>query len=194
MDKIKLDANISPIPMPVTIIGANINDNPNFMALAWVTRVNMRPSMWGITMNQRHHTAIGIKQNNTFSVNVPNTDLMKETDFCGIISGRKYDKSSLFEVFYGDLKTAPMINECPVNIECKLLQTIELPTHYFFIGEIVNVYSREKYVTENKLDAKKINPLILSMPQNKYWSLGDQLGEAWKIGRELKKDEVKKKR
>ncbi len=186
MEKINLGTNISPIPMPVTIIGTKIDEKPNFMTLAWVTRVNMKPTMWGITMNKRHYTAIGIKQNNSFSINIPKAELIKETDFCGIISGRKHDKSSLFDIFYGELKNAPMITECPVNIECKLFQTVELPTHYFFIGEIVNVYSEAKFVTQDKLDAKKIDPLILSMPQNKYWSLGDQLGDAWRIGRELK--------
>jgi len=189
MEKIKLGTNISPIPMPVTIIGAKVDGTPNFMTLAWVTRVNMKPPMWGITMNQKHHTVIGIKQNNSFSINIPNSEIIKQTDFCGIISGRTYDKSSLFDIFYGELENAPMINECPVNIECKLFQTLKLPTHYFFIGEIVTVYSEEKYVTENKLDAKKIDPLIFSMPQNKYWSLGDQLGDAWRIGRELKEEQ-----
>ena len=186
MEKIKLGTNISPIPMPVTIIGAKIDEKPNFMTLAWVTRVNMKPPMWGITMNKRHYTAIGIKQNKTFSINIPKAEMIKKTDFCGIISGRKYDKSSLFDIFYGELKNAPMISECPVNIECKLFQTVELPTHYFFIGEIVNVYSVAEFVTQDKLDAQKINPLILSMPLNKYWSLGDHLGDAWRIGRELK--------
>lgn len=185
MEKQPQNTNISPFPMPVTIIGAKVNEFPNFMTLAWVTRVNMRPPMWGITMNKKHHTPIGIIQNDSFSINIPNAEMIEKTDFCGITSGRKYDKSSLFDIFYGELKTAPMINECPVNIECKLFQTVELPTHYFFIGEIVNVYSEEKFVTQDKLDAKKINPLILSTPRNKYWSLGDQLGDAWRVGREF---------
>jgi len=186
MSKTKLDTNISPVPMPVTIIGTKVDGKPTFMTLAWVTRVNMKPPMWGITMNKKHHTAVGIKQTNMFSINIPNTSLLEKTDVCGLISGRKYDKSSLFHIFYADNQNVPFISECPVNIACKLVKTVDLPTHYFFIGEIEEVFAETDVITEEKLDAQKIAPILLSMPRNKYWALGDQLGNAWKIGFPLK--------
>jgi flavin reductase (DIM6/NTAB) family NADH-FMN oxidoreductase RutF len=108
-------------------------------------------------------------------------------DYCGIASGKNTDKSGVFEVFYGDLKTAPMIKECPVNLECKLVQTIELPTHYLFIGEIVASYADEQFLSTGKPDMQKINPLLLTMPDNHYWLIGKEAGHAWSDGKKLMK-------
>ncbi|MCX5814150.1 MAG: flavin reductase, partial [Proteobacteria bacterium] len=98
---------------------------------------------------------------------------------------KKYDKAKQFETFYGSLKTVPMIKECPYNIECKLIQTIDLPSNEFFIGEIVAVYSDEQYLTNGIPDIKKINPLILSMPESSYFTMGDHIARAWGAGKKL---------
>src|SRR5659263_71524 len=86
------------------------------------------------------------------------------TDYCGLVSGKTTDKSQVFETFYGELKTAPMVKECSLSLECKLIDRIDLPTNIFFIGEIIASYTDEKYLTDGKLDIKKMNPLLLSMP------------------------------
>jgi flavin reductase (DIM6/NTAB) family NADH-FMN oxidoreductase RutF len=109
-------------------------------------------------------------------------DMVAVTDYCGIVSGGKTDKSKLFEVFYGELKSAPMISECPLTIECKLVQTVDLPTNTLFIGEIRNIYSEERYLENGKPDVRKIRPFLLTMPDNRFWSVGGQVGNAWKDG------------
>ncbi len=75
-------------------------------------------------MNKRHYTNTGIRKNGTFSVNIPSAEMVKETDYCGLLSGKDVDKAELFENFYGKLWTAPMIEECPLNIECRLIKTV----------------------------------------------------------------------
>jgi flavin reductase (DIM6/NTAB) family NADH-FMN oxidoreductase RutF len=109
-------------------------------------------------------------------------DMAEVTDYCGIASGKKDDKSKLFEVFYGELKAAPLITVCPLNIECRVVQTVDLPTNTFFIAEIVTIFSEEKYLTGNKPDVKKIRPFLLTMPDNRFWSVGEHIGNAWKDG------------
>ena len=84
------------------------------------------------------------------------------TDYTGLVSGKRVDKSGLFDLFYGDLMAAPMIKECPLTIECKLHQQVKLPTNSFFIGEIVKAYSEEKYLTDGKPDIKKVNPFVFN--------------------------------
>ncbi|HQA80346.1 MAG TPA: flavin reductase family protein [Methanoregulaceae archaeon] len=185
--KISLGKNAFPFPMPVTLLGATVHGKPNFMALGWVSRVNANPPMIGCGVGRHHYTSAGIKQNKTFSVNVPGRSMMAEADYCGIVSGETADKAGLFSVFYGELKTAPMISECPVCIECRLVQSVTYPTNEFFIGEIVGSYTEERYLTGGKPDMKKIDPLLLSMPDNRYWSLGEYAGDAWSIGKSLKK-------
>ena len=71
----------------------------------------------------------------------------KKTDYCGLVSGRDTDKAALFDVYYGELKTAPMITECPLSLECGLEITVENPTNNFYIGEIIASYTEEKYLT-----------------------------------------------
>lgn len=185
--KISVGMNAFPFPMPVTLLGATVDGKPNFMALGWVSRVNANPPMIGCGVGRHHHTPAGIKQNKTFSVNVPSRSMMAVADYCGIVSGDTTDKAGLFSVFYGELKTAPMIRECPVCIECRLLQSVNYPTNEFFIGEIVASYTEERYLTGGKPDMKKIDPLLLSMPDNRYWTLGEHAGDAWSIGKSLKK-------
>lgn len=185
--KISVGKNAFPFPMPVTLLGATVDGKPNFMALGWVSRVNANPPMIGCGVGRHHHTPAGIKQNKTFSVNVPSRSMMAVADYCGIVSGDTTDKAGLFSVFYGELKTAPMIRECPVCIECRLLQSVNYPTNEFFIGEIVASYTEERYLTRGKPDMKKIDPLLLSMPDNRYWTLGEHAGDAWSIGKSLRK-------
>ena len=186
MTKINIGKNVFTQTMPVTLIGSKVEGKDNFMTLARVTRVNSNPPLFGVTINKVHHSFKGIMENKTFSINFPSENLLIETDYCGLVSGRKTDKSDIFNVFYGELETAPMIKECAVSIECKLFVVVELPTNNLFIGEAVAAYSEEQYLTDNKLDIKKINPLILTMPDNNYWKVGDHAGDAWYAGKNFK--------
>lgn len=109
------------------------------------------------------------------------------TDYTGLVSGRKIDKSELFEVFYGELQAAPMIASCPLTIECKVTQAVDLPTNTFFIAEMITVFTEDKFLTDGKPDYTKIKPFVLTMPDNNFWSLGEIVGKAWDAGKKLRK-------
>jgi flavin reductase (DIM6/NTAB) family NADH-FMN oxidoreductase RutF len=85
--------------------------------------------MLGICVNNAHASNVAIRDTGEFSVNVPSTDMLDITDCTGLVSGKQVNKSGLFEVFYGKLEAAPMIKTCPLSMECKVIQTIELPTN-----------------------------------------------------------------
>ena len=80
-----------------------------------------------------------------------------------------------------------MISDCPLSIECKVLQTVDLPTNSFFIAEIVNIYTEDEFLTDGNPDMKKINPFLLTMPDNNFWSIGERIGKAWDAGKKLRK-------
>jgi len=175
-------------PMPVVIIGVNVKDKPNFMPLAWVSIVEYKPPIISISSHQGHYTNIGIKENQTFSVNTPSKELVIPMDYCGLKSGKEIDKSDIFDTFYGELKTAPMIKASPLNLECRVVKTIELETgHDIFLGEIINAYSEDKFLTNGIPDVKKMNVIFFSMNDNNYWEIGDHVGRAWSIGKSYKK-------
>jgi len=107
--------NIGPnvfIPMPVALAGSLVEGKPNFMAVGWISRVNYKPPYLAISLNKSHYTCKGIRENRTYSLNFPNKAMMQETDYCGLVSGESFDKSNLFAVFYGEIKTAPLIEKC----------------------------------------------------------------------------------
>jgi flavin reductase (DIM6/NTAB) family NADH-FMN oxidoreductase RutF len=186
MGKVKIDLNSCLYPMPMTVVGATVENRPNFLAVAWVARVNFQPPMIGATLGKRHYTNAGIHAHKAFSVNIPGMDLMEKADYCGIVTGKTADKSKVFEVFYGELPQAPMIRQCPICFECKLVNAVDFPSNTLFVGEIVNVYAEESILTNGQPDVKKINPFTLTMPDNCYWSVGEKVGQAWSEGQSLK--------
>ncbi len=186
MKKISAGTNVFIYPMPVVLVGANIGDRAKFLAVGWVSRVNAAPPRLAVGIFNKNYTNEGIRANGTFSVCFPNRRLIEKVDCCGLVSGSKVDKSKLFDVFYGETKTAPMIGECCLNLECKLVQTVELPTNNLYIGEIVASFADERCMTEGKFDVKKLDPLLLTMPDNRYWTVGEFASDAWEAGKNLK--------
>ncbi len=187
MAKVNLGAHAYVYPMPVTLVGAMVEGRANFLAVAWVMRVSMKPPLLAVALNKSHYTPLGIREQQTFSVNFPGADLMEKADYCGLVSGHKVDKSGLFRVFFGELETAPLIEECPLGLECRLYQVVELPANDLFIGEIVAAHADEACLTDGKPDIAKLNPLVLTMPDNNYWTVGAHAGQAWNAGKNLKK-------
>jgi flavin reductase (DIM6/NTAB) family NADH-FMN oxidoreductase RutF len=174
-------------PMPVVIVGTVTDDRPNLMTAAWVTKLNSDPPLLGLSLGRKQHTAKGIQQNGQFSVSFPSVDQAVLADYCGLVHGYDEDKAAHIDVFRGALESAPMVRQCPLTLECRLTQTVELPKDLFFIGEVVNVYASEGVLTEGKVDPLKLRPFVLTMPGNAYWALGEHVGEAWSIGKGLLK-------
>jgi flavin reductase (DIM6/NTAB) family NADH-FMN oxidoreductase RutF len=184
MDKIPVGQNFF-IPMPVILVGTQVHGKANFMTVGWCARANANPPMIVCGIGNHHYTPKGIAETGTFSVNIPSADLLEKTDYCGLVSGQNNDKSHIFEVFYGPLKTAPMIKECPVSLECRLEQVVALPTNSLYIGEITGAYAESRIIKDGMPDFPEIDPLFLTMPDNRYWTLGKYAGDAWSAGKKL---------
>ncbi|MBI5459713.1 flavin reductase family protein [Methanobacterium sp.] len=187
MEKTNIGKNIFVYPMPVTLLGTKHGETANFMALGWLSRVNGNPPLLVASVNKAHLTNQLLKENKTFSINYPTEDMIGKVDYCGLVSGRKEDKSQLFTIEYGEMEDVPLIKECPLSLECKLVDVYEMPTHNLFIGEIIASYADEKILTRGKPDMSKLKPLLLTMPDNNYWTVKEKVGKAWDIGRGLRK-------
>jgi flavin reductase (DIM6/NTAB) family NADH-FMN oxidoreductase RutF len=120
-------------------------------------------------------------------VNIFSVDKIVEVDYVGLVSGSKTDKSAVFETFFGELKTAPIIRDCPLSMECRLHDTYETKTHDLFIGEIAATYADDAVLTGGKVDLAKVRPLLFDMSSRKYWSLGTPVGDCWGAGKKLMK-------
>lgn len=181
--KVKLGVRNCLYPMPTTLVGALVNGKPNYVTIAHVGIMELASVSLG--MNKSHYTNQGIKEQKAFSVNIPSVQMVKETDYCGLVSGKNEDKAALFTTFYGALKTAPMIVECCVNMECELVRTVDFPSHDVFVGRIVEAYCDENVLTGGVVDVGKVQPLLFVMNDRSYWRVGDRVAGAWDVGREL---------
>ena len=183
MEKIKFGPQTLLYPMPVILIGANINKKPNFMTAAWFAIAAYKPPAVSVALRKDRYTLEGVRENGTFSVNVPSSDMVKKTDFCGVYSGKKKDKSNIFKTFFGALKTAPLIQECPLNQECKVLHYLDVGSHTLVVGEIIETYISEDCLTNGKADPAKIDPLIYIPTTVKYHRLGEDIASAFTVGK-----------
>jgi flavin reductase (DIM6/NTAB) family NADH-FMN oxidoreductase RutF len=179
---------IGPMPymsvMPTVLVGANVNGKPNYMTAAWATVACLSPPMVCVAINHMRHTLRGIEANGTFSLNIPSLSQVVVTDHCGITSGANEDKSGLFRSFFGRTGTAPMAEECPVNIECRVFKTVDCGSHVLVIGEIAEIYAADAVTTGGKPDAAKIDPIIYA--QSTYWKLGSEAAKAFSAGKAYK--------
>jgi flavin reductase (DIM6/NTAB) family NADH-FMN oxidoreductase RutF len=183
--KTELGARNCLYPLPTVLVGALVNGKPNYITIAHVGIMDLESVSLG--MNKRHHTNAGIKTNKTFSINIPSTMMIKETDYCGLVSGKDKNKADMFKTFYGTLKTAPMIEQCSINMECELVKTVDFPNHDIFIGKIMNTHCDETVLTDGEVDFEKVQPILFVMNDRSYWSLGKKLAKAWNIGKERDK-------
>ncbi len=183
--KVELGAKNCLYPLPTVLVGAVVNGKPNYTAIAHVGI--MEPNAVSLGMNKTHLTNLGIKANKTFSINIPSTKLVKETDYCGLFSGRDKNKADLFKTFYGKLKTAPMIEECSINMECELIKTVDFPSHDVFIGKVVDTFCDEAVLVDGAVDFGKVDPILFVMNDRSYWRLGSKFAKAWNVGKELDK-------
>jgi len=189
MGKILMGPQTLLYPTPILLVGANIDDKPNFMAVAWCGIANSEPPMISIAIRHQRYTLRGVRQNLTFSANIPSADIVRETDYCGLVSGRKINKveACQFKVFYGKLDSAPLIEQCPINLECTVMHILNLGTHSLIVGKIEETYISEDCLTDGKPDVNKIKPFtFITSPALQYQALGEVIAKAFSIGKELK--------
>jgi len=184
MEKIKLGPQTFLYPMPAVLVGATVDEKPNFMTAAWCGVAAYKPPAIAVAIRKVRYTLKGVREHGTFSINVASSSLVKKVDYCGIYSGKNTDKSQIFTTFYGELKTAPLIEECPVNLECKAIHSLDLGSHTLVVGEIIETFITEGYLVDGKGDPEKIDPLIFIPGTSKYHRLGEEIAPAFQIGKQ----------
>jgi flavin reductase (DIM6/NTAB) family NADH-FMN oxidoreductase RutF len=183
MEKTKLGPQTLLFPMPAVLVGAQVNETANFMTAAWCGIAASTPPALTVALRPARFTLAGVQATGTFSINVPSADMAKVVDYCGIYSGHREDKSGLFQVDYGVLQTAPLIRECPVNLECKVLHALDLGSHRLIVGEIVESHVRSDCMVDGQPDAAKIDPIVYLTGNQQYCRLGEMVGRAFSIGK-----------
>ena len=165
-------------PCPVVLTTCvDAKGTPNIITLAWAGTVCSEPPTIGLGIRPSRYSHTLIKDAKEFVVNIPTAKILKETDYCGVSSGRDIDKFSETKLTpeQADKVEAPLIRECPVNLECILKDRIPLGAHDLFLGEIVQVHIDQDILEENgKIDFTKADPFVFNVGE--YWSINKKIG------------------
>ena len=174
-------------PVPVVMVSCgDEKGNKNIITVAWAGTVCSEPPMVSISVRPERHSYNMIKESGEFVINLTSKDLTFATDWCGVKSGKIADKFKSMNLTAKPAQTleyAPIIEESPVNIECKVKKVEELGSHHMFIGEITKVQVSEKYMTESgKFELNSTG--LVAYSHGEYFLLGEKIG---KFGYSVKK-------
>ncbi len=179
-------------PLPAVMVSVTDKEGKsNIITVAWTGTVCTNPPMVYISVRPERYSYHMIEETGEFVINLTTEKLAYATDYCGVKSGRDVDK---FEKMHltpekADKVKAPMIQESPVNIECKVVKKEELGSHHMFLAEVVAVHVDEQYLDEKNRFALEKTELI-SYVHGEYYSLGKLLGN---FGYSIRKREKEKK-
>ncbi|MGM9811550.1 MAG: flavin reductase family protein [Muribaculaceae bacterium] len=174
---------IYPLPAMMVSCGAT-PDEYNVFTASWVGTICSDPAMCFVSIRQSRHSYEIVKRNMAFTLNLTNEDLARATDWCGVRSGRDYNKFAEMNLtpVKGIKVNAPYINEAPMSIECRVKQIIHLGTHDMFIADVMNVLADKRFIDPQtgEFDLKKAN--LIAYSHGEYFKLGEKIGNfGWSV-------------
>lgn len=185
MSKISWKPGTMLYPLPAVMVSCGTFEKSNILTVAWTGTICTDPAMTYISIRKERYSYDIIKESKEFVINLTTKDLVKATDWCGVRSGKDFDKFKECNLTKekANFVKCPMIKESPISIECKVEEIKELGSHTMFIAKVLSVNVDEKYMDEDgRFALEKAEPITYSHGQ--YFSLGDYLG---KFGFSVKK-------
>ena len=166
-------------PLPAVMVSAADREgNDNIITVAWTGTVCTNPAMLYISVRPERYSYHMLRESGEFVVNLATEKLAKATDWCGVRSGRDFDKWKEMHLTRGKaekLTYAPIIQESPVNIECKVTEVQELGSHHMFLAKVEAVQVDERYMNETgKFELNDTQ--LLAYSHGEYYTLGKKLG------------------
>ena len=172
-------------PLPAVMVStADTKGHDNIITVAWTGTICTNPAMLYISVRPERYSYHLIKESGEFVVNLTTEKLAYATDWCGVRSGKDYDKWKETGLSRGKaekLSYAPTIKESPVNIECKVTEIKELGSHHMFLAEVQAVQIDEKYMNKNgKFELNSTG--LITYSHGEYHVLGKNLGKfGWSV-------------
>ena len=179
-------------PLPVVLVTVvDSAGNENVLTIAWTGTINSDPAMVFISVKPNRHSHYMLEETGEFVINLTTKNLARATDYCGVRSGRVEDKFEMMHLTKTPAKfvRASLIEESPVNIECKVTKTEKLGSHTMFMAEVLAVHVDQEYIDERStFSLERAKPIVYSHGQ--YYLLGERLG---KFGYSVKKKKKRRK-
>jgi len=188
--KTSLGARTLLYPAPALMVGTYDKvGKPNVMAAAWTGICCSKPPCVAVALRKATYSYGNLVARKAFTLSIPSHDLVAEVDYFGMASGRDEDKFAATGLtpVRGEFVDAPYVSECPVVLECRLAQTLELGLHTQFVGEILDVKADESVLGADGVpDMAKVRPVVFAPESRSYYRLGEYVGKAFSIGKKLR--------
>lgn len=178
MDKITWKPGNFIYPIPAVMVSCGTMEKSNIITVAWTGTLNTNPPIVYISLRPTRYSYQIIKEQKEFVINLTTQDLVKQTDWCGVKSGKNVDKFKEMKLTKqkANFVSCPMITESPVSIECKVKEIKELGSHYLFIADVLAINASKKYIDENgTFDISKCN--LITYANGGYFTLGKKIGK-----------------
>jgi len=175
-------------PIPIVLVGAEVNGRPNFATVGDCAVMGLNPALVTVSLAATHFTTEGIVSNRAFSINFPATRMIDRVDYCGMVSGRDVDKTSLFEVVRGETGV-PIAAECPVSLECSLVEETRIEHRVVFLAKVTQAHIDEALVrvVDGRVqlpEMSALDPIIYAL-DNRYDGIGTPIGTGYQEGKDL---------
>jgi flavin reductase (DIM6/NTAB) family NADH-FMN oxidoreductase RutF len=187
--KTSLGARTLVFPAPVFVVGTfDKAGRPNVMTASWGGICCSQPPCVAVSLRKATYTYGNILERKAFTISIPAEKHVKEADYFGLVSGRETDKfaATKLTAVKSELVDAPFVLEFPLIVECKLVRVVELGLHTQFVGEVVDVKAEEGVLTSSGLlDMGKLQPLAFAPDAQAYYGIGQRLGQAFSVGKDI---------
>jgi len=193
MEKVNMKPGTMLNPLPVVLVSSSDGEKDNLITIAWTGIINTNPPITYVSVRKSRESHQMISKSGEFVINLVNADMAKAVDFCGVRSGRDYDKfvTCGFTKEPADKVSTPLVAESPVNLECKVIEIKEYPSHDMFIAEIVAVHgAKELFDDKNRFCLDRAE--LVSYSHGEYFKLSkNPIGS---FGYSVMKEKTRKRR
>lgn len=172
-----LNAGTLLAPLPAVMVSCGTAENANVMTAAWTGIINTKPPMTYISVRPTRYSYGIIKERGEFVINLTTSKMVRETDFCGVKSGRDTEKLKKcgLHITSASAVTAPVIEESPLALECRVTEIKPLGSHDMFIAEILAVNVDGRYIdSKGKINLNQAG--LMAYSHGEYFALGRKLG------------------
>lgn len=177
-------------PLPAVMVSCGSTpDEYNIITVSWVGTLCTNPPMCYISVRPERHSSAILKKNMEFVINLTTADLARATDWCGVRSGKDYNKFAEMHLTPApaEIVNAPIIDEAPLSIECRVKEIIPLGSHDMFISDVVNVLADDRFYNHetDKFELSESDPLVYC--HGGYYHLGERIGKfGWSVEKKVK--------
>lgn len=168
-------------PVPIVLIGTFVKDKLNYTTIGDIAIAGLNPPLVMISLHRDHFSTQGLIEHGKFSINVPDQKMLDVIDFCGMKSGKDFNKGELIRTEV-DTDGIPYAQKACISLLCKVEQNVTIETRMIFVARVLNTIVRDDLIVSGQIDFKQLNTITYGL-NNHYYSIGEIIGTGYQEGK-----------